>query len=107
MQCQFFRLPDLFIQRMKIAGGVIPNLDEVLDPNTTNRRTTAGHRGFPVWRQKVWKVLDSPESSVAARRCAIFGNVAILLSTLVASLKTINQLDFIPWSVVELLLNCW
>ena len=27
-ECKFFKLPEIFVYRMKIRGGIIPNLDE-------------------------------------------------------------------------------
>ena len=117
-ECKFFRLPELFIYRMKIKAGIIPHLSKNNDQTNTTEQTTntllntqtccqTNTKSQTTWRSQVWNIVEHPQSSKTARIFSIVSNSAIMLSTIIASMKTVDYFDFVPWSIIDTLLNTW
>ena len=103
-ECKFFQIPDEIISQMKTKEGIIPELQKI------SRAEPKSHTCV----QRLWDILENPETSGAAWLFAIFSLTNIFLSILTPCLETLRCINFAsentketPWSIIELVLNVW
>ena len=96
-ECQFFQLPEDVINRMKEKEGV---LTLAKNPNRFKKHMRP-------WQFTFWNIVENPESSTPAKIFALISTAAILISTFTSTLKTMSYFDYVPWKMMDFVLNTW
>jgi len=92
-ECLFFQLPISSIQKMKMKRGIL------ISEAKPRLRLTCFNR--------IWNVLENPETSMVASIFAIVNLAMVFISIVVACLETVSCLQYLPWERIEFSLNIW
>lgn len=102
-ECRFFELPEDIISSMTLKAGVLPDIQQ---PESDGDN--------PTIRQRMWSIMEHPESSLLATVYTFFSLLAVVLSIFLAIIETAANQKYKsvqnpknPWFLTELLLNNW
>ena len=105
-ECEFFKIPKFFINKMKEECGIILTLQRNPQEKSCSSSETL--------KEKIWNFCEYPETSSAALTFRILSMIAIFLAVIGPCLETLpclnpfpNTLQSNPWQVLDLVLNSW
>ena len=102
-ECSFFKIPKIFIDKMKRREGIFPDL---IDNPEEKERKESGEGSF---RLRVWNVLENPNTSFVAWTFGVISVTAVVLSIFTATFETMHvfEKNSQVWSRFELAINLW
>eukprot|EP00111_Clytia_hemisphaerica_P009166 TCONS_00026947-protein len=118
-ECAFFQIPKASMEFLKLKEGIPLENDEEMHPHenqcNSESEENPSRESTQTLREKVWNLLENPETSSTARSLAIFSLFTIFISVTLACLETIPDMSKYkhsyvfkdPFFMLELVLNSY